>query len=200
MQTGRMPELQIDTSQVPPEKLKDPRFLVMLADTRMRLSDPQEIKAICIHEVTHGIYLARAGMVDFEFAGPRIEYDASTDTFDRTGASVKGGSIDREHLAKMSVIQWLGSVAKAFAGSGLAVKVLMPDRPDSGDFGDRENFQKFFAETIQPKYPKLKLNLDSLWKQARESVKADLETPDLPYPETIIRAADEIERMLFNRT
>ena len=70
-------EVKIDTSQVPLKKQTDPRFLFLLADTRKRLSDPNERKAICIHEGTHILYLGRAGGTNFEYTGPQITYDAA---------------------------------------------------------------------------------------------------------------------------
>ena len=192
-----MPEINIDTSHVPPVKLHDPRFRILLNDMRTRLADPKERKAICIHEVTHAMYLTKAGKRNLKVTGPQIEYDAKSDTFDRTGASVKGGYVDQQYLAQVSVVEWISATAKAYAAPAVAVAVLA-DRPgvDNGDTGDRQGFEEFFKR-VRTKHPNIRIDLDSLWKKARESVRADLEKPG--WRETILKTAEELEAWLFPR-
>jgi hypothetical protein len=192
-----MPEIKIDTSQIPRTKLHDPRFRILLSDTRIRLADPKERKAISIHEVTHAMYLTKAGKRNLKVTGPRIEYDAKSDTFDRTGAAVKGGYVDQQYLASVSVLEWISATAKAYAAPAIAVEVLA-NRPqaDNGDAGDRQGFEEFF-KTVRTKHPDIRIDLDSLWKKARESVRAELQKPALR--ETILETAEKLEAWLFAR-
>jgi hypothetical protein len=180
-----MPEIKIDTSQVPRAKLHDPRFLILLNDTRMRLADPKERKAISIHEVTHAIYLTKAGKRNLKVTGPQIEYDAKSDTFDRIGASVKGGYVDHQYLARVSFAEWISATAKAYAGPAVAVEVLA-NRPqtDNGFAGDRQGFEEFF-EMVRTKHPGIRIDLDSLWRKSREIVRAELQKP--AWRETILK-------------
>ena len=192
-----MPEIKIDTSQVPRAKLHDPRFLILLTDMRLRLGDPKERKAISIHEVTHAMYLTKAGKRNLKVTGPQIAYNAKSDSFDRTGASVKGGYVDRQYLARVSVAEWISATAKAYAGPAVAVEVLA-NRPeaDNGDAGDRQGFEEFF-KMVRTKHPDIRIDVDSLWKKARESVRADLQKP--AWRQTILRTAEELEAWLFPR-
>lgn len=192
-----MPEIKIDTSQVPRAKLHDPRFLILLNDTRMRLADPRERKAICIHEVTHAMYLTKAGKRNLKVTGPQIEYDAKSGTFDRIGASVKGGFVDQQYLARVSLAEWISATAKAYAAPAVAVEVLA-NRPaaDNGVAGDRQGFEEFF-KMVRTKHPDIRIDLDSLWKKARESVRAELQKP--AWRETILKTAEQLEAWLFPR-
>ena len=192
-----MPEIKIDTSQVPRAKLHDPRFLILLTDMRLRLADPKERKAISIHEVTHAMYLTKAGKRNLKVTGPQIEYDAKSDTFDRIGASVKGGHVDQQYLAGVSLAEWISATAKAYAGPAVAVEVLA-NRPagENGDAGDRQGFEEFF-KTVRTKHPNVRIDLDSLWRKARESVRAELQRA--AWRETILKTAEELEAWLFPR-
>lgn len=191
-----MPQIKVDTSQVPRAKLHDPRFLILLNDMRMRLADPKERKAISIHEGTHAMYLTKAGKRNLKVAGPQIEYNAKSDTYDRTGASVKG-DIDQQYLARVSVAEWISATAKAYAAPAVAVEVLA-NRPeaDSGDAGDRQGFEEFL-KMVRTKHPDMRIDLDSLWKKARRSVRADLQKP--AWREAILKTAEELEAWLFPR-
>lgn len=192
-----MSQIKIDTSQVPPAKLHDPRFLMLLADMRMRLADPRERKAIAIHEVTHAMYLTKAGRRNLKVAGPQIEYNAKSDTFDRTGASVKG-DVDKKYLARVSVAEWISATAKAYAAPAVAVEVLT-NRPEgaNGDIGDRQGFEEFL-KMVGTKHPDMRIDVDSVWKKARKSVRAELQKPELR--KKILKTAEELEAWLFAGT
>ncbi|HYY72930.1 MAG TPA: hypothetical protein VE778_05000 [Candidatus Bathyarchaeia archaeon] len=191
-----MPQIKIDTSQVPRAKLHDPRFLTLLTDMRMRLADPRERKAMCIHEVTHAMYLTKAGKRNLKVTGPQIEYDAKRDTYDRTGASVKG-DIDKQYLARVSVKEWISATAKAYAAPAVAVEVLANRQgADNGDAGDRQGFQEFL-KMVGTKHPEMRIDLDSVWTKARKSVRADLQKAELR--KKILKTAEELEAWLFPR-
>lgn len=191
-----MPEIKINTSQVPRAKLHDPRFLILLKDMRVRLADPKERKAISIHEVTHAMYLTKAGKQNLKVTGPQIEYNAKSDTYDRTGAAVKG-DVDKQYLARVSVAEWISATAKAYAAPAVAVEVLANRAEgDNGDAGDRQGFEEFLR-MVRTKHPDIRIDLDSLWKKARKSVRADLQKPATR--EAILKTAEELEAWLFLR-
>lgn len=191
-----MTQIKIDTSQVPRAKLHDPRFLTLLTDMRMRLADPRERKAMCIHEVTHAMYLTKAGKRNLKVTGPQIEYDAKRDTYDRTGASVKG-DVDQQYLARVSVKDWISATAKAYAAPAVAVEVLANRRgADNGDAADRQDFERFL-NMVRTKHPNIRIDLDSIWQKARRSVRGDLQKPE--WREAILKSAEELEAWLFPR-
>lgn len=191
-----MTQIKIDTSQVPRAKLHDPRFLTLLTDMRMRLADPRERKAMCIHEVTHAMYLTKAGKRNLRVTGPQIEYDAKRDTYDRTGASVKG-DVDQQYLARVSVKDWISATAKAYAAPAVAVEVLANRREaDNGDAADRQDFEGFL-NMVRTKHPNIRIDLDSIWQKARKSVRGDLQKPE--WREAILKSAEELEAWLFPR-
>lgn len=191
-----MTQIKIDTSQVPRAKLHDPRFLTLLTDMRMRLADPRERKAMCIHEVTHAMYLTKAGKRNLKVTGPQIEYDAKRDTYDRTGASVKG-DVDQQYLARVSVKDWISATAKAYAAPAVAVEVLANRREaDNGDAADRQDFEGFL-NMVRTKHPNIRIDLDSIWQKARKSVRGDLQKPE--WREAILKSAEELEAWLFPR-
>jgi hypothetical protein len=141
--------------------------------------------------------LTKAGKRNLKVTGPQIEYDAKSDTFDRIGASVKGGDVDQQYFARVSFAEWISATAKAYAAPAIAVEVLA-NRPqaDNGDAGDRQGFEEFF-KTVRTKHPDIRIDLDSLWKKARESVRAELQKPALR--ETILETAEKLEAWLFAR-
>lgn len=151
---------------------------------------------MCIHEVTHAMYLTKAGKRNLKVTGPQIEYDAKRDTYDRTGASVKG-DVDQQYLARVSVKDWISATAKAYAAPAVAVEVLANRREaDNGDAADRQDFEGFL-NMVRTKHPNIRIDLDSIWQKARKSVRGDLQKPE--WREAILKSAEELEAWLFPR-
>jgi hypothetical protein len=144
---------KIDYDEVPVEKQSDPRFVALLSYMQHKLSDLNEITAICIHEAAHALFQQLAGRQNFTFSGPQITYDRETDTFDHTGASVRSADTNTDYLKTINAGQWVTATAMAYVGAGIAVEELT-SRKDNGDFGDRENFKKAF-KTLQSRQPEL---------------------------------------------
>jgi hypothetical protein len=187
--------MKIDTSQIPPEKLTDPLFLFNLADVQAKLNDPNEIKAICIHEAAHLFYMTKAGMKDPEFSGPRITYNVQTGKYDRYGASVRCPNRNEEVLSAMTVGQWAFQIAKAHAAGGIAAQVLAGrQNTDSGDSEDRQNFNKAYAK-ICSACPNPTTSAEEMWKEARRIV--GLELQEDARRELILSMADLIKPELF---
>jgi hypothetical protein len=114
--------MRIDTSQISKERLADPLFLLCLADVKAKLADPDEIRAICIHEAAHLFYMTKAGMRDPEFSGPRIIYNVKTGKYDRYGASVRCPNRDEAQLSTMTVGQWVFSAQSPGNAGGRITK------------------------------------------------------------------------------
>ncbi len=187
---------KIDYDEVPAEKRSDRRFIQLLDYIQLRLSDPNEITAICVYEASHALFLQFAGRQNFIFSGPQITYDQTTDTFDHTGASVKSTDTNTEYLSTINAGQWVTGTALAYVGAGVAVGELT-DRTDNGDFGDRQNFNKAF-EMLRNRHPELfpcDFNLDTFWLEAGKRAKEHLKRPDIR--EAILNTAAIIRDPLF---
>src|SRR5229473_2261363 len=188
--------IKIDYDEVPIEKRSDPRFIGLLNYMQRRLSNPNEITAICIHEAAHALFLQIAGMQNFTFSGPQITYDQATNTFDYTGASVKGTDWNTGYLTTINAGQWVTAAALAYVGAGIAVEELT-SRTDNGDFGDRKNFNKAF-EMLRNKHPELfpsDFNLDAFWLKAGKRAKEYLQRPNIR--QAILNTAAKIRDPLF---
>jgi hypothetical protein len=187
--------MKIDTSQIPPEKLTDPLFLLNLADVQAKLNDPNEIQAICIHEAAHLFYMTKAGMKGPEFSGPRITYNAQTGKYDRYGASVRCPNRDEKHLSTITVGQWAFQIAKAHAAGGVASQILaMRPKTDSGDSEDRENFNRAYAKLCF-EFPDQTISADEMWKEAQRII--GLELQEAARRELILSMAELIKPELF---
>jgi hypothetical protein len=184
--------IKIDTSDVPQKMLADPLFLFCLADVRAKLADPNEVKAICIHEAAHLLYMTKAGMRDPEFSGPKIVYNPQTGRFDRYGATVRCPNRDEKHISTLTVIDWVFQLAKAHAAGGVAIR-LLANYTGSGDSEDRENFDRAYND-ISTDRP-LPMTADELWKEAHRILW--LELNERPRQEFILSLAETIRPELF---
>jgi hypothetical protein len=186
--------MRIDISQIPEEMLADPLFLFCLADVEAKLADPNEIKAICIHEAAHLFYMTKAGMRDPEFAGPRIVFNVETGGYDRYGASVRCPNRDEASLSTMTVGEWLFRLAKAHAAGGIAARILAGrSETDCGDSGDRENFRIAY-DKLRALHPDL-TSLDELWAEAKRILELELQEGERR--EFILAFAETIQPELF---
>ncbi len=188
--------IKIDISQVLAlGKQTHPQFLPCLADVEAKLSDPDELRAICIHEAAHLFYMTKAGMRDPEFTGPKIIYNSAKDDFDRYGASVRCPNRDDAYLSTITVGHWAFQIAKAHAAGGVAVRVLT-NRPDieSGDSEDRENFNKAYA-LLCAEFPDQTIKDEDMWTEAQRIL--GLELQEKPRQDYILSLAERIKSDLF---
>lgn len=188
--------IEIDLSQVPAEKLADPRLLVLRAQLEAALRNPKWVAAFCAHEAAHIIYLGRAGMTDFTFASATILYDAARDEFNGFPASVRPGGFNNDLLARINVGQWILAVAMGHAAGGVAARKLT-NAPDSGDQGDYENFCNL-CDVLCAQHPDWTFDRPGLWRAAQEAVEKDLRSPKFKHE--IWDKAHEIKPLLFGPT
>lgn len=174
-------KILIDISRVPNQKRGDLRFKSLFAMMEAEFADPRMVEAICIHESMHMYYLIKAGVNDFNFAGPTITYDEKQG-FDHTGASVQAKSFDKALAEQTKDLKWAFMVAKSCVGGGIAVEVLCPNIPDNGASGDRERFDTMYDLL---KKSGLSIPKDEFRKEAERLVRAELET--IPGLEKYIR-------------
>lgn len=188
--------IEIDISQVVLlGKQADPMFLLCLADVKAKLADPNEVKAICIHEAAHLFYMIKAGMRNPVFTGPRIVYNPKTDKFDRYGGTVQCPNRNDDLLLTLTVGDWAFKIAKAHAAGGVAIRSLA-NHPniESGDSEDRENFDKAYAN-ICAEFPDQTIKPDAMWDEARRIL--GLELQEVPRRKYIESLADKIKPELF---
>jgi hypothetical protein len=165
--------VQIDTSRVPVDKLTRPDFLSLKAEMEQALANQKWIKAFCIHEAGHMIYLTQLGITQYGYIGPRIEYDDKRDAFDGFMVSIQPQSapdITNADLSKFFI-----TVAKAYAAGGTFAKKLTA-APDQGDQQDRENLNGI-CNKLEQKYS-IVLDREASWKQGQEDVLKDLRSPE----------------------
>src|SRR6266849_3320599 len=160
--------MKINISQVPQEKLTDPRFIRLQSELEGALCNQKWVAAFCAHEAAHIIYLTRAGMKDFTFRSATILYDAARDNFDGFPASVKPGGFNNDMLAQINGQQWILAVAMGHAAGGVAARKLT-NAPDSGDQGDYETFCAL-CDLLCAQHPDCTIDRPGLWKIAQEAV------------------------------
>jgi hypothetical protein len=165
--------ISIDTSTVPADKQTSPDFLSLKAQMEQALAQQKWIKAFCIHEAGHMIYLSQIGVTQYTYLGPRIEYDKQRDAFDGFMASVQAQS--KPSPGNIDLTKFLTTAAKAYAAGGTFAKRLT-GAPDQGDQQDRENLNAV-CDLIEQEYS-ISLDRDASWKQAQEDVLKDLRSPE----------------------
>jgi hypothetical protein len=164
--------ISIDISKVPADKQTRPDFLSLKSQMEQVLAQPAWIKAFCIHEAGHIIYLTQLGVTQYAYLGPSIEYDKQRDAFDGIMASIQPQS--RPSLGNIDLAKFFATAAKAHAAGGTFAKKLT-GVPDQGDQQDRENLNGI-CDSLEQKYS-ITLDRDSSWKQAQEDVLKDLRSP-----------------------
>ncbi len=185
--------MRIDTSQVPQDKLNDPRFVQLRSEMEAVLRNPRWVRVLCAHEAAHAIYFLRAGITALTFVGTRILYDAQRDLFSGHMASVQFSAFDRDLLPRINISEWILATAKAHAAGGVVV-LKLTDAPDTGDEEDYEEFAAF-CDTICAKHPDTTIDPSGLWRLAQDAVGKDLQSP--AFRIEVWKKADEIRSQLF---
>ena len=166
---------EIDVSQVPAEKMTDPRFLHLKSQMEGALANEQWVTAFCVHEAAHIIYFTRAGLKDFTFRSATILYDATHDDFEGFPASVRPGGISDELMAKITGTEFISAIAIGHAAGGAATRKLT-NVPDVGYESDYENLSSL-CDVIQSRYADWVVDRKGLWKAAEQAVEKDLRRP-----------------------
>jgi len=182
--------VQINTSDVPADKLTHPEFLNLRAQMEAALSNQNWINAFCIHEAGHMTYLRELGITEYAYIGPRIIYDELKNVFDGFMAAVQPKS-EPENAG----LEGLPVLAKALVAGGTFARTLTT-APDGGDEEDRQKFDHMCALMENNcRLPKGTINCDQSWQKAREDVLIDLRSPR--FRKKAWETAREIEAFIF---
>jgi hypothetical protein len=186
----------IDTSQVPQDKLSDPRFLSLHSQIENVLKDERFVNSVCVHEAAHVIFYEKAGFTNPSFAKTRIVYQESQeDPFTVFMAEVKFNTenVDRESLkGDYEFNMWILAVSKAFCAGGVAAKTIM-QAGDVGDAQDHVNFLRFCENVCANS--NIPIDRKVLWKCAQDDVRGELEQQ--PVERKIWKKVREIKPILF---
>jgi hypothetical protein len=186
----------IDTSQVPQDKLSDPRFLRRQAEIESALKDGRFVNSVCVHEAAHVIFYEKAGFTNPSFAKTRIVYQESQeDPFTVFIAEVKFNTenIDREFVkGDYEINMWILAVSKAFCAGGVAARTIM-QADDVGDAQDYANFLRFCENVCAKRSNPIDQNI--LWECAQNDVRTELKQKSLE--NKIWKTVREIKPILF---
>lgn len=181
--------ISVDLSKIPPDKLAHTKLAPLKTQMELALNHKKWMNAFCIHEAGHQIYLSKLGVTEFEYKGPRIEYNQGNDDFDGYMASVEPKSIpvvpddtDPYEIVKGGAKAWT-------AGGAFAERLTAA--PDNGSQGDRQRFDAICAG-LKQKYS-LVLDGDKLWEEGKNAVMKDLNSP--AFRSAAWEKADEIQNV-----
>jgi hypothetical protein len=189
-----MKRIEIDVSKVPFSMRFDSRFRNLHARVEQEFELPHTIDNCCIHEAGHIIYLRRAGVKDFGYLGPRIEYRPLTDTFHDFWAAVKP---DYERISPdptFSGEDLIRALARGMAAGGIFTLALT-NRTVPGDADDYRIFGSLWDMLLKDS-PNIAMSQENVWKGAQEDIERDLKN-DLTLREQVRITADEIRPKLF---
>lgn len=190
--------ITIDISQVPKEKLADPRFVDLHSQIERVLGNSFWLHAFSIHEAGHCIYFERAGVQEIRYFGPQIKYDPTKEEFIGFPASVQPqtASINPVNFA---LDRWFLDVAMAHAAGGVFARELTA-APDVGDDQDRENYENICNVLIESAIKNgtpISLDRNGLWTLAQETIQQELRSP--VFRKEAWERAAEIRIKLFGR-
>jgi hypothetical protein len=181
----------IDISGVPNDKRNRPDFLFKFSVLQERLKSSEHIREVCIHETGHFIQAGKMGAEteNFEFAGPRIIYNADFDIFDTYSASVnlKSVKVDTTRFANDEALFF--AVAVLHAAGGVYATVLAHSL-DPGDTEDRELFH-----TACQKVPQFAAREDEFWVKAQDAISQSLKNEE--NQKRAFKIADDLKPFLF---
>jgi len=158
---------RVDKTKIPPDKLEHPE-LRQFCDEIQR-TDPTLIKAICVHEAGHGVYMRRAGAKKLRFKGMTIFWDSDKNAFDVAAAAIAPIFDD----AWVVTADNLDAVALFHAAGGVVTLALTEETNSM----DREDIKQFRAVCLE--LPDKSIDVVKSWKRAQENISKDLRNPQL---------------------
>ena len=161
----------IMTEGISEEQKQTVKFRLAYADMLRTLSTPGFIDALCAHEAAHVVYYEMMGAIRYELLPPRLEYDSQNRRFIGHFAAIQ---LAEEPLCEPQ--KWQGYVtllSRAQAAGGVVGRRLFP-ASSGGDEGDREKFRRICAELISH-FGGIRIDVESVWRQAQETVEKQLE-------------------------
>jgi hypothetical protein len=165
----------IDTSSLSDEQKASADFAFHHQRMMDRLTTPDFIDALCVHEAAHVIYNERRGPCSYNVLKTRITCDSQTGIWGGQFGAIEqrepfcwdGNNSTFEH--------WLMGDAQAGAAGSVAAQKLYPALDDHGEEGDR---RKFFALCEQLKdHPYApRVDVDMFWAIAKDIVRRQLDS------------------------
>jgi hypothetical protein len=170
---------KVDVSECPPNH---PDLAGTLQDIQDKLSDPQFVKAICIHEAAHAVYWAQLGR------DTTPDYTVRVRRHPDAGCVIEYAAVVLVNPAEQREWTALG-VAKAHAAGGAVTEILVPGY----DRGDSEDFNCFQKDILAVTLATLD-DLEKVWETARQEIIAELQNPASDIQVNIDMRAIEFER------
>jgi hypothetical protein len=145
----------------------DPRLLNLL--NSIEHTDPTLIKAICVHEAAHGIYMRKAGAIKLRFKSMEIFWDSDKDDFDIAAAAIAPDFDEQWEVTSDNI----DAVARFHAAGGVATTTLTTE-VNSMDRSDLEHFRLICSGLSNQSLDALEI-----WKRAQVWVLNDLRSPQI---------------------
>lgn len=182
-----MSQVKINLKAVTNNIQSHPEFLKNLAAFQAQFAKPGFIESVCIHEAGHHFYYVKAGATAFKFNGPRVVPNSERGVLEFLSADVQAVEWDDSFRNKTDEEKVLAMALVVVAG-GASARILA-NVADVGDEGDRQRFEYIC------KVAKLSEKWESLWKNADETVTAELQ--DSAIQTKIKETAEDLKSLLF---
>ena len=162
-----MKMIPFDRSNIPADKLDDPRLAASEEGCRIQMRDSGSMMRTCVHEAAHAIYMERGGAVHIRVHIFTSYYDPKVDDFlvAPMGVAADFGTENRQ-LSGAEIARW-------HVAGGVASRVLIGQDVNEG--GDQKDIEDFSAWALPHKWTS-QMILGCL-EQAKRYVKKDLRRP-----------------------
>ena len=174
---------RINTSQILLAKTSDRRFIERFDEAQRTLSNPDFVRAVCIHEAAHQIYWARIGIETTPNYNVELQYDSHTDKFIIIYASMVLIS-DSAGLETT-----VSALAQAHASGGAAVEALTLSE---AEYGDEADFNSFCSD-LKVGVLSHRVDFQKEWMTARDAVKRELQDKKSAVRAELLRRARDFE-------
>lgn len=171
---------RIYLSFVPEGRRTEDQYKSELADLSNLLSEEPYLNLFSIHETGHVIYFEKAGVTDFSYIPPLVDYQLPSDKEEECFKGQWAAILPKNYIEPPNpqvdiegLNDWLFRHAKAFAAGGVfSLKFTTTDY--GGDIKDRQRFGELCAAAYDA--DKL-IGVECMWIEAQKQVERDLENP-----------------------
>jgi hypothetical protein len=180
------PGFRLDKSQLPADKLDDPRLAEWEEALLKSLQHVSYRQGVCVHEAGHALYMERAGACRVTLHAAVALYDPQNDEFEFGAAGVRGNFGQQVQIDILIMARW-------YAAGGVAKRLLIggDDWGEAG--GDQADFRVFSG--VATDLGQSADQISELWEQAKRDVETDLRSP--AFRRQLWDRAREIEQQLL---
>jgi hypothetical protein len=165
----------IDTSSLTDEQKASAEFAFHHQRMMDRLTTPDFIDALCVHEAAHVVYNERRGFCSYNALKTRITCDIQS--------GIWGGQFGAIELhepfcwdgSPNTFEQWLMEDAQAGAAGSVTAQKLYPALDDYGEEGDRRKFIALCEQLKEHPYAP-RVHVDMFWAVAKDIVRRQLDS------------------------